>query len=218
MSVVAIRAALEAALASVAGIVPAVAIATSSVASPTVITTAAPHGIPVGAVVLATISAHVGSTPALAGVYRATATGASTLTLQTNAATPANVAVTVAGSGGVFTPNLTAWENVAFTPVAKVPYQRVNIVFARPDNSENTRHHVEQGFLQIGLLYPTGFGSGAAAARVELLRSTFYRGASFVSGGITTTINRTPEAIAAQIEGDRYFLPVRAPFFAHITA
>lgn len=222
MSVAKVRTALEGGLSAMANIVPAVTIASSSVASPTVITTATPHGLPVGAVVLATISGHVGSTPALSGVYRATATGASTLTLQTNAQTPANVAASVGGAGGTFSANLTAYENVAFTPPSSpppgVPYQRVNLIFAQPDNDEQNRYYIERGFMQVGLLYPIGAGSGAAATRAELIRSTFFRGASFASGGVTTNIERTPEIAAAQVEGDRWFAPVRVRFYAHITA
>ena len=218
MSAQKVRGALQTALEAMAGIVPAVTITSSSVASPTVITTATPHGIPVGATVLATITGHTGSTPALSGTYRATATGASTLTLQTNATTPANVTVTVGGTGGTFRAKLISYENAGFIPTALVPYERVTWRFAEPLNEEMNRYHMERGFMQVDGMWPLHGGAGAGIARAELLRSTFYRGAAFTQDGLTTTIERTPEIAAGMVDADRFMLPTRIRFFAHVTA
>jgi hypothetical protein len=69
----------------------ATAISTSSVASPTVITTATPHGLTTGDDVV--IYGHAGSTPSINGtVYVVTVTGPNTFTIPVN--------VTVGGSGG----------------------------------------------------------------------------------------------------------------------
>lgn len=65
-------------------------ISTSSVANPTVITTAAAHGLTSGMQV--TIAGHTGSTPAISGTYTVTVTGATTFTIPVN--------VTVGGTGG----------------------------------------------------------------------------------------------------------------------
>lgn len=67
-------------------------IATSSVANPTTITTAAAHGRAVGSTALMRIAGHTGSTPSLDGEHTATFTGASTLTIP--------VDVTAGGTGG----------------------------------------------------------------------------------------------------------------------
>jgi hypothetical protein len=68
-----------------------VVISTSSVAFPTVITTATPHGLATGNKVV--IRNHAGSTPSINGIsYTVTVTGASTFTIPVN--------VTVAGTGG----------------------------------------------------------------------------------------------------------------------
>ena len=75
-----------------AGIYPAnVAVTSSSVANPTLITTGAVHGLASGDKV--SIQGHTGSTPALDGVYIATYVGTSTFTIPVN--------VTVGGTGGV---------------------------------------------------------------------------------------------------------------------
>lgn len=110
----------------------------------------------------------------------------------------------------------TAWENAAFTPVAGTPYQQVNILFAEPDNVEYGRTHRELGFMQIKLMYPLQVGSVTAITRAELIRSTFYRGASFTSSGVTVIIDRTPEISAGSVEGDRWAIPVKVRFFANI--
>lgn len=71
-----------------------VAIATSSVADPTVITTSAPHGRTTGDEV--TIAGHSGATPAINGTWVVTVIDATTFTIPE--------AVTVGGTGGTMTP------------------------------------------------------------------------------------------------------------------
>jgi hypothetical protein len=71
----------------------AVTISSSSVANPTVITTATPHGLTTGDKV--TIASHSGSTPSINGTYAVTVTNANTFTIA--------VQVTVGGTGGTAT-------------------------------------------------------------------------------------------------------------------
>lgn len=111
----------------------------------------------------------------------------------------------------------TAWENVSFTPVSGTPYQQVHLLCAQPDNNEHGRTHFEQGYMQVKLMYPLQIGTSTIAARAELIRSTFYRGASFVSGGVTVKITHTPEVSPGSVEGDRFALPVKVRFAAFIS-
>lgn len=110
----------------------------------------------------------------------------------------------------------TAYENAPFTPVAGTPYQRVTVLLAEPANLEMSADHTEQGFMQVDLKYPLGGGPAAASTRAELIRSTFYRGASFTASGVTVHIERTPEIMPGRVEEDRYVVPVRIRFYAHI--
>ena len=113
----------------------------------------------------------------------------------------------------------TAWENKAFTPpAASVPYQRVDLLFATPDNPEYGRAHTELGIFQVSLFYPLQAGSSAAATRAELLRTTFFRGASFTSSGVVVTITRTPEIGRGMVDGARGALPVKIRFSAFISS
>lgn len=115
-------------------------------------------------------------------------------------------------------PLATAWENTAYTPTAGAPYQRVSMIFAEPVNTEYGRGFQQGGMFVVSLCWPQGAGMEDITARVELLRSTFYRGAAFTADGLTTTVARTPLILAAILEGDRYVTPVQVPFLATITS
>jgi plasmid stabilization system protein ParE len=111
-----------------------------------------------------------------------------------------------------------AWENTPYSPVVGSPYARVNLLLAEPANPVIGTLYTEQGFLQVSLAYPLDDGPAAAAARADLIRTTFHRGASFTASGVTVNIERTPEISPAQIEPDRYILTVKIRFYAHIAS
>lgn len=112
---------------------------------------------------------------------------------------------------------LTAWENRSYSPTPGVPYQAIHLLPAEPMNSEiGNARHTESGIFHIRLCYPKGTGSAAAIARAELIRSTFYRGATFSSSGVTVHVETTPEIAPGRVEEDRYVVPVRVRFYAHI--
>lgn len=115
------------------------------------------------------------------------------------------------------TPSLAlAYENATYSPVVGTPYGRVTMLLAQPANDEINSFHREEGFLQVDLNYPLSAGAAAATTRAELIRSTFYRGAPFTASGVTVTIERTPEIMPGRVEADRFVIPVRIRFFAHI--
>ena len=115
------------------------------------------------------------------------------------------------------TPSLaTAYENAPFT-VPSGAYQRCAVLFAEPAVTEMSgTHHREQGYMQVTLCYPLGAGAGAAQARAELIRSTFYRGRTFTSGSVSVIIERHPEIIPGRADDDRFIVPVKIRFFANI--
>lgn len=112
----------------------------------------------------------------------------------------------------------TAWENVAFNPPAPgAPYQNAFMILVEPENlTIGDGVHQESGLLQVNLVYPANAGTSPAALRAQLMRATFYRGASFVSGGVTTIVQRTPEIGNGKTDGDRWVLPVKIRFFAYV--
>lgn len=111
----------------------------------------------------------------------------------------------------------TAFENANFTPpAAGAPYQAVNLLPAEPDNNVFGPNFQQRGLLQVTLSYPQAAGPAAAAARAELIRAQFPRGLSVTAGGITATIEKTPEVGPALIVDARYQLPVRVRFYANV--
>lgn len=101
-------------------------------------------------------------------------------------------------------------------PNVDTGYQEVTVLMAAPDNPEFGSGHREQGFFQVTLKYPAGKGTGAALERAELLRSTFYRGASFIEGDIRLIIERTPEIPPGYHENGRWVIPVKIRFYANV--
>lgn len=112
----------------------------------------------------------------------------------------------------------TAWENTTYTPTAGTPYQRASMTFAEPINTEYGKSYQQGGMFVVSLCWPQGAGVTDIAARIELLRATFARGATFTADGLTTQVARTPLILAASLEGDRYVVPVQVPFLATITS
>lgn len=112
----------------------------------------------------------------------------------------------------------TAWQNVPFTPVLGVPYQRATLLTAEPYHQEFGAVYQELGYLHVDLFYPQSVGAGVVEARAELLRATFKRGATFINGGIATTISATPELASAYNDGDRFVRPVKIRFHAYISS
>jgi hypothetical protein len=111
----------------------------------------------------------------------------------------------------------TVWANTGYTPTAD-PYQEVAVLFADPDNlGYGSGPYREIGYMQIKLMYPLNAGAHVAGSRAELTRATFYRGASFASGGVTTIIESTPSIGGGYIEDSRWAVVVKIPFFANIT-
>jgi len=110
----------------------------------------------------------------------------------------------------------TSWENMSFSPVNGTPYQIAHLMLARPSNREFGARHQERGYLQVRLMYPQLAGTAAVTARAELLRTTFKRGNTFASGGVTTMITETPEVTTGTVEGDRFAVVVKIPFTADI--
>lgn len=110
-----------------------------------------------------------------------------------------------------------AWQNKPYKPIAERPYQKAFILTAEPGNAEYGAHYQERGIFQVTLMYPLMTGSAAAEARGELLRTTFERGNSFVSGSVTVTIERTPHIGQGVADEDRWALPVKVRFFANIS-
>lgn len=115
-------------------------------------------------------------------------------------------------------PLATAWENLEFEPTPGVPYQRVSILRAEPENPELSGTLVRlSGFMQVTLFYPQADGPGAAEAKAEAIRAHFPRKLTLSSGGVSVVIDPTPYVMQGFADGDRWAVPVRVPYFSNIS-
>jgi len=104
-----------------------VTIVSSSVASPSVITTATPHGLTTGDKVL--IAGHAGSTPSINAEHVATVVTTTTFTIPVN--------VTVGGTGGTMVPSNSAGGGVGYLQVKAIS-GFTNFVAKVRDSADNT--------------------------------------------------------------------------------
>jgi len=203
MSELYIRRAIETAINGLDGMN---AIASSSIATSTVITTTSPHGLTSGMKV--NIIGHTGSTPAIDGSYVVTVTGTSTFTIPKT--------VTVSGTGGGFT--LTAWQNIPFTqPSANTPWQQVWFpTFDAENPTMGDDFYRIHSYFQIDLMYPLQKGTAAIDTRVELIKNTFKRGASFTNTDITARVEATPSVVDYGPDGNFYKKCIKVRYWADI--
>lgn len=111
----------------------------------------------------------------------------------------------------------TVHENAPYTPTVGRTYQEAHLLFADPENPSLGRaFYRERGIFQVSLMYPSHSGSGEAAARAEIIRDAFPRGATFERNGIAVKIDATPEIRPGIQDGDRWRVPVRIRWHADI--
>lgn len=108
----------------------------------------------------------------------------------------------------------TQWENTLLAPTEGQPYQRVNFLFADPINPEMGGYAIENGFMQITLMYPLTKGAGDAMTYAQSIRDFFNKGLPLTASGANVVINRTPTIAPGAIDGDRYSVPVKIRFYA----
>jgi len=112
----------------------------------------------------------------------------------------------------------TAWENFKddSVPIDGVPYQAAYLLPSVENPTMGDDYHRLIGIFQINLYYPLLEGTATAEARAELISTTFKRGTSMASGGITTRIEKTPEIMPGRADGDRWMIPIKIRFFAGV--
>jgi hypothetical protein len=111
----------------------------------------------------------------------------------------------------------TAWENVEFLPVVGTPWQRVNILWASPDNTTlGCSRRFERGILQVTLHYPMNKGASTIDDRVNLLVAHFYRGLAMTNDGQTVRITSTPSRATLGDDGKFFKMAVSINFNAEV--
>lgn len=106
-----------------------------------------------------------------------------------------------------------AYENKTFKPSVGVPYWRVNILPAEPEDAVHGSALVfERGIFQVTLCYPDEAGTGGIEAMANDLKARFKRGTSLVRSGLTIIVMRHPSKSTGYIDGDRYCVAVSVVF------
>lgn len=108
------------------------------------------------------------------------------------------------------TPNIaTAYENVAFTPTAGVPYQELFFVPAINEAQYiNEVTYKAKGIFQINLNYLVGVGTADVMARAKLYVDAFYVGLKMINQGQEVIISDTPDVRVLGKNGDRYIVVI----------
>lgn len=149
------------------------------------------HGLIQGIYVL--ISGIVGGSPAISDNYIVNVVDAYNFSLL-DVATNVPISVTIAGTGGTVSANLTSWPNAMFQAVVGVPYAKIDWIDAAPSEpTQGGGFRIEQGYMQVTLVYPPGIGTGALLARIELIRSYFKKASTLTQDGIVVTILQSPQ-------------------------
>lgn len=103
----------------------------------------------------------------------------------------------------------TAYENIVFTPVTGVPYQRINMLVNRPvDHALTMDVTEERGIFQVSLFYPQGTGRGAAQARADLIKALFKPPLALINGAVKVELVKTVHVGGGMPDGDRWMVPV----------
>lgn len=114
-----------------------------------------------------------------------------------------------------------SWENVNFIPTNGVAYDEISWLFAKPDNptidpTNGLKFHRENGYVQITLCFPVGFGRADIDAQTDAIRAAFPRGTSIAFDTGTLIVLGTPQVLPGQADGDRWRVIVKILFFANI--
>jgi len=109
-----------------------------------------------------------------------------------------------------------AWENVKYDPIDGTPYQAAYVLPSVENPTMGDDYHRLIGIFKVNLYYPLLAGTATAEARAELIKTTFKRGTSMTSGGITVRVNKTPEILQGRADGDRWMIPINIRWFAGV--
>ena len=111
----------------------------------------------------------------------------------------------------------TAFENVPYTPIGAVPWQRINLLTAQTLNPTfGDGFKRETGILQVSLNYSENAGPSATYTRGEMVRAQFPRGLTLTSGKVRVLIDQAPSFGPAMNDGGWYRLPISIPYLADV--
>ncbi|MFN3858112.1 MAG: phage tail terminator-like protein [Caulobacter sp.] len=118
----------------------------------------------------------------------------------------ADALLTRCSSLAVGSPALTiAWPDVAFTPPASGKYLEVRVFFNRPRFEGLASGVLDQGLLQVTVVWPKGAGIIQPASAAEAVKAHFPKGLT-LSGGVKVVA--APYAASPLIDQSETRIPV----------
>jgi hypothetical protein len=113
----------------------------------------------------------------------------------------------------------TARENMTYTPISGVAYQRINFLKAPDSNLVKGRKITRiSGIAQVTLFYPSPSiaGTTLADAMAEDIKAHFKPVQTLIEGSTKVFITDSPNIATGFPNGDRWVIPVSIQWFADI--
>jgi hypothetical protein len=110
------------------------------------------------------------------------------------------------------------FENKRYKDITNVPYCMAFLLMADPENPEmRATVTVLRGIFQINLRYPSGDGAGDIDAHAQALADYFKPVQNISINQTTVVVNKTASVGNGMLDGDRYQIPVKVPFYCIVT-
>lgn len=107
-----------------------------------------------------------------------------------------------------------AWPEVAYTPPADGKYLRVDLFTNRPRWEGIASGRIDQGLLQITVIWPKGRGIVAPGAIADAIIAHFPLGLQLTHGSASVKITSQPWAASPLSEDRQLSIPVTVPWSA----
>lgn len=107
-----------------------------------------------------------------------------------------------------------AWPEVNFTPPVSGKYLRIDLFTNAPFWQGVTNGRMDQGLLQVTVVWPRGQGIIKASEVAALVMEHFAKGLVLIGSGVRVKINREPWAASPITEDDKTSIPVTVSWVA----
>lgn len=113
----------------------------------------------------------------------------------------------------VLSPTLpVAYPGLVFTPPADGKYLRAEIFYNAPRWQGTTSGRMDQGLLQITVVWPKGLATIQAIKVADAVKAHFAKGTELFSNGRKVTVSEEPWTATPIIEDSRTLVPVTIPW------
>ncbi|WP_292041068.1 MULTISPECIES: phage tail terminator-like protein [unclassified Brevundimonas] len=105
-----------------------------------------------------------------------------------------------------------AYPGLSFTPPAGGKYLTAEVFYNAPRWEGATSGRMDQGLLQITVVWPKGVATIQPITVADAVRSHFAKGTELFSNGRKVTVSQEPRIATPLIEDSRTLVPVTIPW------